>query len=151
MKLKVLSHVWLFAIPWISPGHGILQARIQEWVAFPFSRESSQPRDQTQVFCIAGRFFNSWTIREAQEYWSGQVGSLSLLQRIFPTQESNWGLLQCRQVFYQMSYQGSLVCLVDRKWHRKNVLNFLKSECLCLKKKWSEINKKNVNISTCCI
>ena len=39
--------------------HGILQARIQEWVAFPFSRESSQPRDQTQVCCIAGEFFTS--------------------------------------------------------------------------------------------
>ena len=39
--------------------HGILQARILEWVAFPFSRESSQPRDQTQASHIAGRFFNS--------------------------------------------------------------------------------------------
>ena len=37
--------------------HGILQARILEWVAIPFSRESSQLRDQTQVPCIAGRFF----------------------------------------------------------------------------------------------
>ena len=34
--------------------HGILQARILEWVAIPFSRRSSQPRDQTQVSCIAG-------------------------------------------------------------------------------------------------
>ena len=39
--------------------HGILQARILEWVASPFSRGSSQPRDQTQVSCIAGRFFTS--------------------------------------------------------------------------------------------
>ena len=39
--------------------HGILQARILEWAAFPFSRGSSQPRDQTQVSCIAGRFFTS--------------------------------------------------------------------------------------------
>ena len=38
---------------------GILQARILEWIAFPFSRGSSQPRDQTQVSCIAGRFFTS--------------------------------------------------------------------------------------------
>ena len=38
---------------------GILQARIPEWVAFPFSRGSSQPRDQTQVSCIAGGFFTS--------------------------------------------------------------------------------------------
>ena len=35
------------------------------------------------------------------------VGSLSLLQGIFPTQESNWGLLHCRQILYQLSYQGS--------------------------------------------
>ena len=46
--------------------HGILQARILEWVAFPFSRGSSQPRDQTQVSRIAGEFFISWATREAQ-------------------------------------------------------------------------------------
>ena len=45
--------------------HGILQARILEWIAFPFSRGSSQPRDQTQVSCIAGRFSTSWATREA--------------------------------------------------------------------------------------
>ena len=44
--------------------HGILQARILEWVAIPFSKGSSQPRDQTQVSCIAGRFFTSWATRE---------------------------------------------------------------------------------------
>ena len=38
---------------------GILQARILEWVAFPFFRGSSQSRDLTQVSCIAGRFFTS--------------------------------------------------------------------------------------------
>ena len=51
--------------------HGILQARILEWVAFPVSRKSSQPRDQTQVSHVAGRYFTSWATREAQEYWSG--------------------------------------------------------------------------------
>ena len=51
--------------------HGILQARILEWVAFPFSKEFSQPRDQTQVSCIADGFFTSWATREAQEFWSG--------------------------------------------------------------------------------
>ena len=39
--------------------HGILQARILEWVAFPFSRESFQPRDRSQVSHIAGGFFTS--------------------------------------------------------------------------------------------
>ena len=39
--------------------HGILEARILEWVAFSFFRGSSQPRDPTQVSCIAGRFFTN--------------------------------------------------------------------------------------------
>ena len=47
-------------------GHGILQARILEWVAMPFPRGSSQPRDQTQVSHTAGRFFTIWATREAQ-------------------------------------------------------------------------------------
>ena len=47
---------------------GILQARVLEWVVFPFSRGSSQPRDHTQVSRIAGRFFINWAIREAQDY-----------------------------------------------------------------------------------
>ena len=45
--------------------HGILQARILEWVAIPFSRESSRLRDRSQVSCIAGRFFTIWATREA--------------------------------------------------------------------------------------
>ena len=45
--------------------HGILEIRILEWVAIPFSRGSSQPRDQTWVSCIAGRFFTIWATREA--------------------------------------------------------------------------------------
>ena len=44
--------------------HGILQARILEWVAISCSRESSWPIDQTQVSCIAGRFFTIWATRE---------------------------------------------------------------------------------------
>ena len=69
-KWSFLSHVQLFETLW-SRVHGILQARILEWVAFPFSRRSSQPRDRTQVSHIAGRFSASWITREAQEYWSG--------------------------------------------------------------------------------
>ena len=84
--------------------HGILQARILEWVAFPFSRGSSQPRDRTQVSCIAGRFFTSWATGKPK---NTGVGSLSILQGIFLTQELNWGLLHCRWILYQLSYQGS--------------------------------------------
>ena len=48
--------------------HGILQARLQEWIAFPFSRGSSQPKDWTQVSCIAGGFFTSWATWEASQF-----------------------------------------------------------------------------------
>ena len=64
MKVKVLvtqSHLTLCDTMDCSPPgssvHGILQARILEWVTIPFSRGSSPPRDQTQVSHIAGRFF----------------------------------------------------------------------------------------------
>ena len=45
--------------PPVSSVHGIFQARILEWVSMPSSRGSSQPRDSTQVSCIAGRFFSA--------------------------------------------------------------------------------------------
>ena len=90
---------WLY-FPWNSPGQNV------EWVAFPFSRRSSQPRDWTQVSSIAGRFFTSWATREAQEYWSGYpIPSPADL----PDQESNEGLLHCSQILYHLSHQGSQV------------------------------------------
>ena len=64
-KWKLLSRVWL-CDPMDYTVHGILQARILEWVAFPFYKGSFQPRDQTQVSCMAGGFFTSWATREAQ-------------------------------------------------------------------------------------
>ena len=70
-KWKCLSEVsWLFATPWTVAHQvplvwGILQARILEWLAIPFSRGSSRPRDQTWVSCIAGKFF-TW-MRKASE------------------------------------------------------------------------------------
>ena len=48
--------------------HGVLQARILEWVAIPFSRGSSWPRDWTKVFHIVGRFFTVWATREVPLY-----------------------------------------------------------------------------------
>ena len=59
-----LSCVQLFVTPWTTV-YEILQARILEWVDFPFSRGSCQPRNQTQVSLIAGGFFTSWATREA--------------------------------------------------------------------------------------
>ena len=54
--------------------HGILQAIILEWVDIPFSKGPSQPRDWTQVSCIAGEFFTSWATREAQD---GDIATLN--------------------------------------------------------------------------
>ena len=61
-KWRSLIHVWLFATPW-TVVLGILQTRIMEWVAFPFSRRSSHPRDWTQGSHTAGRFFTNWTTK----------------------------------------------------------------------------------------
>ena len=68
MKAKVASSCPTLCDPMDYAVHGILQARILEWVAVPFSRGSSQPRDWTQDSSIAGRFFASWAIREAHNY-----------------------------------------------------------------------------------
>ena len=67
LKVKVnISHSCLtLCDPMDYTVHGILQARILEWVDFPFSRGSPQPRDQTQVSHISGRFFASWATKEA--------------------------------------------------------------------------------------
>ena len=95
--------------------HGILQARILEWVAFPFSRGSSQPKDRTQVSHIAGgpptSQVDSLLAGPQGKPKNTGVGSLSLLQGIFQTQEPNQGLLHCRQILYQLSHEGNLIFL----------------------------------------
>ena len=59
MGLQRVRHDWASSLS-LSHSLGILQARILEWVACPFSRGSSQPRDWTQVSHVAGGFFTSW-------------------------------------------------------------------------------------------
>ena len=59
MKVKVTQPCPTLCDPINYTVDGMLQARILESVAFPFSRGSSQPRDRTQVSCIAGRFLTS--------------------------------------------------------------------------------------------
>ena len=91
VQCKSLSHVRFSATdPMDYTVYGILQARILEWVTFPLSRGSSQPRDGIQVSHIAGWFFTSWSQGKPK---NTRTGSLSLLQWIFPTQELNQGLL----------------------------------------------------------
>ena len=90
--------------------HGILQARILEWVAFPLSRVSSQPRSPAlQV--------DSLPAEPPGNPKNTGVGSLSLFQQSFPTQEWNQSLLHCRWILYQLFYQGS-------PWFSEVSLNF---------------------------
>ena len=68
-SVKSLGRVQLCVTPWTVARQaplsvGILQARILEWVAYPFSRGSSWPRNWTRVSCIAGGFFTVWVTRE---------------------------------------------------------------------------------------
>ena len=81
------------------------KGRILEWVTMPSSRGYSQPKDQTQVSRIAGGFFPAEP--PAGKPKNTGVGRLSLLQGNFPTQESNWDLLHCRRILYQLSCKGS--------------------------------------------
>ena len=62
--LKIFVTPWTVACQAPLSMELILQTRILKWVAIPFSRGSSQPRDWTQVSCIAGRFFAFWATRE---------------------------------------------------------------------------------------
>ena len=65
LKVQVAQSCPALCNPMDYAVHGVLQARILVWAAFSFSRASSQPRDWTQVSCIASGFFTSWATREA--------------------------------------------------------------------------------------
>ena len=114
VKVKVAQLCLTLCDPMDYRVHGILQARVPEWVAVPFSGRSSQPRDWTQVSDIAPVFFTVWASREAM---NTGVGSLSLLQGIFPTQELNRGLLHWRLILCQTSYQeNTFECVDHNNW-----------------------------------
>ena len=112
----------------------IFQARILEWIAFSFSKGSSQPRDWTCVSCIGKQIlyhcatrvkkyqsFSHFCLRprglqparllypQGSPGKSAGGGCHSLLQGFLLPQGSNSGLLLCRQILYQLSPQGSLL------------------------------------------
>ena len=82
---------------------GILQARTLEGVAFPFSRDLPNPRIKPRPPSLQA---DSLPAGPQGKSKNTGVGSLSLLQGIFPTQDSNRDLLHCRRILYQPSYQG---------------------------------------------
>ena len=129
-KWKLLSCVRLFVTPyspWNSPGQNTVK-----WVAFPFSRVSSQPGDQTQVYHIAGEFFTSWVTREAQEYCS----SLSLLQQFFLTWKLNWGSCIAGRFFTNRAirealWEPSKENEDPQKWPEQEAFIFFRKRNIC--------------------
>ena len=104
--------------------HGIFQARILEWVAVPFSRGSSQPRDWTQVSCIVGRCFTTWAIRKAQQ--SGVQKHLQIYPLIGLTPLSLYDDLLClllqslswdHFVSYKYHYPGFLLVSIFMEYN----------------------------------
>ena len=83
--------------------HGILQARMLEWVTIPFSRGSSWPKDQTQVSCIAGRFLTVWATREA----------FCLLTDFLSLSPLNFKLRVGRNYFHLSHFFSYLQCLAQ--------------------------------------
>ena len=123
MKVIVAQSCWTLCNPMdcSPPGssvHGILQARILEWVAISFPRGSSQQRDQTWVSWIAGRFFTIWATGEASRLLSGaERKTVTQLQILVPITWYQFSLVFSslwRQIFAfpgQLSplYQKSLL------------------------------------------
>ena len=108
---KSLSHVWL-----CNP-MDCIQAEIREWVAFSFSR--GNPGFELRSPTLQA---DSLPAEPQGKPKNTGVGSLSLLQGILPTQEPNWDLLHCRQILYQLSYEGTSVICEKMLWEYVDIL-----------------------------
>ena len=104
-KWKSLSRVWFFVTPWTI--RSVEFSRPEYWGGQPFPSPGDllNPGIEPQLPALQADSLPAETQGKPK---NTGVGSLSLLQQIFPTQELNWGLLQCRRILYQLSYQGSL-------------------------------------------
>ena len=128
----VSNSLWPYGLysSWNSLGQNFL-----EWVAFPFSRGSSQPRDRTRSPTLQ---VESLPAEPQGKPKHTGVGSLSLLQQIFLTQESNQDLLHCRQILYPLRYQESPATEVTKA---------MADACWCMAKpiQYCKVKKNNNN------
>ena len=125
MGSQRVGHDWVTSLS-LSYRHGILQARILEWIACPFSRGSSQPKDWTQVSLIAGEFFTSWAtaggfftnwaIREAPCVGRRVLYQLNHTVQVVKNLLANAGCKRCK--FYP--WVGKIPW--SRKWHHTSVV-----------------------------
>ena len=103
-KWKSLSHVQLFVTPWSKQSMEF--SNPEYWSEQPFPSPGHLPDPEIKPRSPALQA-DSLPAEPQGKSKNTVVGSLSLLQPIFPTWESNWGLLHCRRILYQLSYQGS--------------------------------------------
>ena len=112
--------------------HGILQARTLEWVAIPFSRGSSQSRDQIQVFRTAGRFFTIWATREAwskMSHKSPRGGSFNLQLCVKLSWEIN--IKRHWKATYSKEKRESLSTWSSPWWRLYHSLTVSQVLCMC--------------------
>ena len=102
---KVLSHVWLFATPWTI--QSLEFSRPEYWSGECLHSQGDFPNPEIEPRSPALRADSLLAEPQGKPNNTG-VGSLSLPQRIFLTQESNRGLPHCGQILYQLSHRGSL-------------------------------------------
>ena len=107
--------------PMVFTVHGILQARILEWVAFPFSRDFPNPGIESRSPALQA---DSLPAEPQGKSKNTGVGSLSLLQQIFLTQESNRDLLHCRCILYQLSYDRRAWWATGHGIHQARILEW---------------------------
>ena len=103
-KWKSLGCVWLFAIPWTMQPIEFFRPEYWNGLRFPSPGDLPNPGIKPRSFALQ---VDTLPAEPQGQPKNTGVGSLSLLQWIFPTQESNLGLLHCRRILYQLSYQGS--------------------------------------------
>ena len=103
-KWKSLSCVWPFATPWTIQSMEFSRPEYQNGYPLPSPRDLPSPGIEPRSPTLQ---VDSLPAKPQGKPKNAGVGSLSLLQQIFLTQESNQGLLHCRWILYQLCHQGS--------------------------------------------
>ena len=107
--VQALSRVQLFVTPWTVARQAppsMRFSRQEYWSGLPCPPPGDLPNPRIEPRPPALRA-DSLPAEPPEKFKNTGMGSLSLLQGIFPTQESNWGLLHCKWILYQLSNQGS--------------------------------------------
>ena len=125
--------------------HGILQARILQRVAIPFSRGSSWLRNQTGVSCIADRFFTSWSTREAPKSKRKSFSSSQKLRELTANRPSLKEAL--KDEFQAERRQSHVDTLTKRTMETSLVVQWLR---ICLPMQKTQVQSLLREDSTCC-